>query len=176
MHGTYEIEFTRFSTDGQAEPMSVISEIDELDSIDTDLVCTGDRLGVSWVDNDRRDLKMYACFGVFEPDGTAVGTRHCVSDTYYFRPLVAPATSFDGQHFGLCWPDNRNGAIELYFALIDKDGTPMGEHSHLAVDSTAAAFLPQKMAWTDGVFGVAFVEFYQTLGQDRILFAPVSCR
>jgi hypothetical protein len=68
-----------------------------------------------------------------------------------------PSTVWTGEEYGISWHDERDGQLEIYFALLDSLGSQIG--SDVRVTEESANSSDPIMVWTGSEYGVAWRDY-----------------
>jgi len=164
--GNYEIYFVRVSSSGAkiGPDLRVTGNASWSDY--PSLAWTGSEFGVSWEDN--RDGNMEIYFALISASGVKQGSD--VRITSNAGDSGNPSLAWTGTEYGVSWEDNRDGNMEIYFALISADGAKQGDDIRITGDSGDSR--SPSLAWTGSEFGVSWIDSRD--GNSDIYFAYVS--
>ncbi|HUT53750.1 MAG TPA: hypothetical protein VM658_10180 [bacterium] len=166
--GNRDLIFTRLSADFSNLGPNLMVAGNSGTPDELSLLWTGSEFGYAHGFDNLYEVRL----GTFGLDGSTAGPPLVVSTTYYkYYSNNRASLAWTGTEFGLAWPDNRDGPIEIYFARINADGnTVIGPELRLSHDATNA--ISPAAAWTGSEFGVAWYD--DRTGTSEIYFTRVS--
>ena len=132
-------------------------------STDPSLAWTGHGYGVAW--SDQRDGLQGVYFRLLGPSGAVVRKERRLNPPGAIAG--GPSLVWTGSHFGLAWADRRHGDPELYFQLLNPDGTDAGPQQRVTVGRFVS---PPGLAVTPTGFAVVYTNAYPIVGGDDVFF------
>ena len=122
----------------------------------SDLAFQGERVAMTWFDEQDGNQEVYLLVAPDDRIGTAVertGVR--VTDTA--GESMAGLAGWAGERVGLAWCDNTSGQHEIYFELFDAAGRPV--HAATRVTTTPAESLIPAIRGVGDGFALVWNEF-----------------
>jgi hypothetical protein len=131
------------------------------------LAWTGHGYGVAWEDQRSGVYGVY--FRRLGPSGAVMGPeRRLTPETSL---ASGPSLVWTGTHFGLAWADSRNGDPEVYFQLLNPDGTDAAPLERV----TIGRFVwPPSLVATPSGFAVVYASQYPLVGGNDLFFRRLS--
>lgn len=111
------------------------------------LAWAGNRWGMVWFERLHDEFGLF--FQTIGLDGDLLTGPIAVAEAAAVptvNQLLAPGFAWDGQGWGIVWPDIRNGFTEVRYAHIAADGVTKGTADILVNDNGSFAFGP-RLAW-----------------------------
>ena len=186
-HDSAEIYFRRIKKDGigLVGPEVRITRTPFVSS-DPVLVRHGTGYGLVWKEARLKASQVYF---------TALDVQGRLTDKSA-RPITGsgnsafnPSLVWTGKRFGLAWEDTRDGHLEVYFQVLDRQGTPLSTQIRISnatstLASAPRAYYPRLAAGPSGEFGLAWIGSRRFLDansktlQDKkeVYFARVACQ
>ena len=124
---------------------------DGADSREPALVWNGNGYGLSWYDARDRNHEVY--FASLDIDGNRIGDEVVVSDRNGAHSDFSSIV-WNGDGYGLSWVDERDGNLEIYFALIDTDGNKLSDNIRVTSDD-ANSHVPA-LVWNGNGYGLSW--------------------
>ncbi len=83
-----------------------------------------------------------------------------------------PALAWNGTRYGLVYADNTVGNYELYFRLLEANGTPVGNPIRLTTTANASDW--PDLVWTGTHFGLAWEDERSGAGKEDVYFQKLD--
>jgi hypothetical protein len=132
-------------------------------STEPSLAWTGHGYGLAW--SDQRDGIYGIFFRRLGPSGAPLGTDRRLNPKSSLASQ--PALVWTGTHFGLAWADRRHGDPEVYFQLLNPDGTDAAPQQRVTVGRFVSS---PALAATPSGFAVVFASQYPIVGGNDLFF------
>jgi hypothetical protein len=133
------------------------------------LVFDGRTFAFSWSDSRDGDAEIY--FARLDARGNKLGGDVRVTNAAGFAYVPEIVATEKG--YALAWQDDRTGAIDVYFALLDGSGSKLGVETDL---SRGSGFVRVALAWTGSEYGVAWTRTGDTGGVSLALVDAAGAR
>lgn len=127
-----------------------------LESKPPSVVWTDDRFAALWGD-DRAFPAGNVFLGAVDTTGNPVGTETQVTTDGVSGMFVSAV--WTGSRIGVAWTDNKDATMDVYFALVQTDGTLDGSITRVS-DAAGNSFNP-RVAWSGTSF---FIVWADTMG------------
>lgn len=160
------INFMRVSVGGQ-----VITGPTRVNSVTSNvgihsLSWTGSEFGVAYRDDRDGDAEIY--FSRISAAGGQIGSDLRITNA--LGVSRSPRLDWTGAKYGLSWSDLRNGNYEIYFALLNNQGSFLLSDKRLSTDPANSN--PGCLAWSGNYFAYAWED--DRSGVDQLYFNRLS--
>ncbi|MFH1438908.1 MAG: hypothetical protein ABIJ56_24595 [Pseudomonadota bacterium] len=149
--GSYEIYFTRVSSEGAEEGDDIRVTTDIAVSSGPSLAWSGTGWGLAWEDEIAGNREIY--FTTVAPDGTVASPVRVTEDGAISSD---PVMVWDDGGWAIAWRDARDGNHEIYAARIDAAGSRLSDDSRLT-ESDGHSWNPD-LVWTGSEYGLMWEE------------------
>jgi hypothetical protein len=137
---------------------------------------TGDCYGLCWAQQDIGSGGKIIHFNIISADGT---TKLLPEDTLVNensgQSACYPCLVWNGDGYGVCWEDDREGQPRMYFARLDKDGSKIG--NDVPISSSALVLDPNRpsssLVWNGSQYAVTW-DAQKEGGHYQIYMALIS--
>ncbi len=131
---------------------------------------SGTQFGLVWQDKrDGANGELY--FASLNKDGVRL-TAQDVRVTTTTGVDAHPAIAWNGTRYGLVYADNSVGNYELYFRLLEANGTPVGGPIRLTNAANASDW--PDLVWTGTHFGLAWEDERSGAGKEDVYFQKLD--
>ncbi|MEO6186091.1 MAG: hypothetical protein ABIP38_05585 [Steroidobacteraceae bacterium] len=134
---------------------SRLSSDDGSDSTYPDLVVSGDRAALAWLDGRDGNSEVYLFAG--RVSGLAAGVAQGLRVTRTPGQSIGAYAAWNSGRLGLAWCDDSAGQSEIFIQQFDDSGAPLAAARQLTHTSTESS-IPAIAAWRDG-FALAWNEY-----------------
>jgi hypothetical protein len=165
-HVNWEIYFARLDSDGNRIGSEVRLTDETTNSVHVaDIIWTGMEYGLLW--RDKRDGNWELYFARLDAAGNKIGDDVRVTSTPAYSSEASMV--WTGSGYGVAWNDIPESDWEIYFALLDEEGT--NTHQERVTNSAYPSWYPS-VTWSGSQFGIAWLDSRD--GNDEIYFARVD--
>ncbi len=130
---------------------------------------SGTQFGLVWQDKrDNANGEIY--FAALNKTGVRLGADVRVTTTTGVD--AHPALAWNGTRYGLVYADNTGGNYEIYFRLLEANGTPVG--NPIRITNAANASDWPDLVWTGSFFGLAWEDERSGVGKEDVYFQKLD--
>ncbi len=131
---------------------------------------SGSQFGLVWQDK-RLNANGEIYFAALDKSGARL-TLEDVRVTTTSGIDAHPALTWNGTRYGLVYADNSSGNFELYFRLLEANGTPVGNPIRITNSANASDW--PDLVWTGAFFGLAWEDERSGASKEDIYFQKLD--